>query len=89
MTKTDLVECLVKDGMARSTAMDAVDGIVKHMARILANGDSIYLRGLATFKIVTAKQKVARDISKGTSIVIPAHRKVKLILSKQLKNKLK
>lgn len=89
MTKADLVEKLVIRGFARSTAMEAVDEVVKIISDTLSSGETISLRGLGTFKVRIAKEKVARNISKGISVRIPEHKTVKLILSNKIKEALK
>lgn len=89
MTKADLVNKLVERGMARSTAMEAVEGVVESLAEALTSGETITLRGLGTFKVRTAKEKIARNISAGSAITVPAHKTVKLILSKKIKDALK
>ena len=89
MTKADLVEKLVGRGMARSTAMEAVEGVVTVLADTLAAGETISLRGLGTFKVRNAKQKLARNICKGEPVIIPPHQTVKLILCKKIKDALK
>ena len=39
----------------------------------MASGENVYLRGFGTFHIKHRAEKVARNISKNTTIVIPAH----------------
>ena len=39
----------------------------------MASGEYVYLRGFVTFHIKHRAEKVARNISKNTTIVIPAH----------------
>ena len=90
MTKADIVEQLVhRTGMARSAAMEAIDNTIAIIAETLSAGETIYLRGLGTFDVRTIKEKVGRNISKGESITIPAHKTVKLILSKKIKDALR
>lgn len=90
MTKADLVEQLIlRTGMARSAAMEAVDNTVAIIADSLSKGESIFLRGLATFDVRTTKEKIGRNISKGEAVTIPAHKTVKLVLSKKIKESLK
>ena len=90
MTKADLVEKLIdRTGMGRSVAMETVDGVIKVLADTLSKGESIFLRGLATFKVRTTKAKTARNISKGEVLTVPAHKTVKFILSKKIKDALK
>ncbi|MCM1077792.1 MAG: integration host factor subunit beta [Bacteroides sp.] len=89
MTKADLVEKLVERGIARSAAMEAVEGVITVMTDTLASGETITLRGLGTFQVRTIKSKVARNIAKGTPVLVPEHRTVKLILSNKIKEALK
>lgn len=90
MKKADLVEQLIdRTGMARSAAMEAVDNTVAIIADNLSKGESIFLRGLGTFDVRTAKEKIGRNISKGEAVTIPAHKTVKLVLSKKIKDALK
>lgn len=39
----------------------------------MANGENIYLRGFGTFLLKERAEKTGRNISKGTSVKIPAH----------------
>lgn len=90
MTKNDLVEQLIRrTGMTRSAAMEAVNNTVAILADHLSKGESIFIRGLGTFLVRTTKEKTGRNISKGEAVTIPAHKTVKFILSKKIKNALK
>lgn len=90
MTKADLVEQLIRrTGMIRSAAMEAVDNTVAIIADNLAAGESVCLRGLGTFKVRTAKAKIARDISRGESVNVPERKTVKLVLSNKIKDALR
>ena len=39
----------------------------------LAHGENVYLRGFGSFIVKTRAEKTARNISKNTTLVIPAH----------------
>jgi DNA-binding protein HU-beta len=39
----------------------------------MANGENVYLRGFGTFEIKHRAAKKGRNISKNTSVLIPAH----------------
>ena len=39
----------------------------------LAKGENVYLRGFGSFIVKKRAQKTARNISKNTTIIIPAH----------------
>ena len=49
---------------------------------------SIFIRGFATIKAVTTAPKKARNISKGVTVSIPAKNTAKLVLSKELKERM-
>ena len=40
----------------------------------LEKGDNVYLRGFGSFIVKERAEKTARNISKNTTIVIPAHK---------------
>ncbi|MDE7081044.1 MAG: integration host factor subunit beta [Muribaculaceae bacterium] len=86
MTKADLIERLVCRGLTRSVATQAVEGFITEMAASLAAGESIFLRGFATFRVRLTAPKKARDIKNGSTVLIPARRDVKLILSHRIKD---
>lgn len=90
MTKADLIEQLIRrTGMTRSAAIAAVDNTVAILADTLSKGETIYLRGLATFAVRTTKEKKARDILRARTIAVPPRKTVKLLLSKKIKDALK
>lgn len=39
----------------------------------LSKNENVYLRGFGSFIVKTRAQKTARNISKNTTIIIPAH----------------
>lgn len=86
MTKNDLArELAVSERLLLSTAIKAVDGIVRILRESLAKGDDIFLRGFGTLAVVKREERPARHFSTGEPITIPAHRTVKLKLCKELK----
>ena len=86
MKKIEIVEHVINNTtISRSQAIQAVDCVFDAIENSLCRGESVYIRGFATIKAHTSKRKKARNISKGTTVVIPAQRSAKLIISKQLK----
>jgi DNA-binding protein HU-beta len=82
MKKIEIVEHVINNTtISRSQAIQAVDCVFDAIENSLCRGESVYIRGFAH----TSKRKKARNISKGTTVVIPAQRSAKLIISKQLK----
>lgn len=86
MKKIDIVEHVVSTTtLSRSQAIDAVESVFAAIGESLCKGENVYIRGFATFKVHNSKEKKARNISKGTAVIISAHRTAKLIVSNQLK----
>lgn len=46
---------------------------MEEVKEALENGDNVYLRGFGSFIIKTRAEKTGRNISKNTTIKIPAH----------------
>lgn len=91
MTKNDIaVElCNRIADLPKSTALHAVDlGVTDILSDAFARGESVYLRGFGTLEVKTTKEKKARNINAGTTVIIPAQRTVKFKVSKQLKDRL-
>lgn len=89
MTKQDIIDTLTNEcGLHRSSAIRAVEGFINSISDALARGEAVTLRGFATIKPVSVAEKVGRNINANTPILIPAHRIVKLVASKELKEKL-
>ncbi len=89
MKKIDIVEHVVSTTtLSRSQAIDAVESVFAAIGESLCKGENVYIRGFATFKVHNSKEKKARNISKGTAVMVPARNTAKLIISKDLKEKM-
>lgn len=87
MNRQEIIDTLVSDeGITRATATKAVDCTLRTIGDALRSGEDVTLRGFATFKVVRTAPRKGRNINTGTPITVPAHKGVKLILSKQLKD---
>ena len=74
MTKAELVnEMAIATGFDKKTVGIIVESFMEGVKGQLAKGESVYLRGFGTFTLKTRKAKIARNISKNTSIAVPAH----------------
>ena len=51
----------------------AVEAFMDTVKESLSNEEHVYLRGFGSFILKKRAQKVARNISKNTTIVIPEH----------------
>lgn len=88
MTKHDIIESLTDKGLTRASAQVAADGVIEAISGALCSGKSVFLRGLGTFKVTKTKEKKARDITRGTTITMPAGHRVKFIPSDTVKKAL-
>ena len=74
MTKADIVTKISEEtGVDKETVLTVVEAFMATVKNSLSSGNEVFLRGFGSFIIKTRKQKVARNISKNTSIVIPEH----------------
>jgi DNA-binding protein HU-beta len=55
----------------------------------LSNGEDVFLRGFGSFIVKKRAEKTGRDISKNTTIIIPAHNIPAFKPSKEFVNKVK
>ena len=89
MKKNDIVDYVINNTtLSRSQAIAATESVVEAISSSLVKGESVFIRGFATIKAVTTAPKKARNISKGTVVSIPAQNTAKLVLSKELKNRM-
>ena len=74
MTKADIVsEIAKKTGAEKVQIQTVVEAFMEEVKDALAKNEYVYLRGFGSFIIKKRAQKVARNISKNTTITIPAH----------------
>lgn len=84
MTKADIVSHISeKTGIGKVAITMVVDSLMETIKENMAQGENVYMRGFGTFGIVERKEKVARNITKGTSMVVPAHKVPKFKPSKE------
>ena len=74
MTKADIVsEIAKKTGVEKVQIQTVVEAFMEEVKGSLAKNENVYLRGFGSFIIKKRAAKVARNISKNTTITIPAH----------------
>ena len=74
MTKAELVNAIAnKLGTEKNETQRIVEAFMQEIRTTMYNGDNVYLRGFGSFIIKTRAAKTGRNISKNTSIQIPAH----------------
>ncbi|MBE6201188.1 MAG: integration host factor subunit beta [Tidjanibacter sp.] len=74
MTKADIVSNIAKQtGAEKVLVQEIVEAFMENVKGSLIENEPVYLRGFGSFIIKQRAQKVARNISKGTTLTIPAH----------------
>jgi DNA-binding protein HU-beta len=74
MTKADIVnEIAEKTGIEKIVVQTTVEAFMKSIRSSMTDGKNVYLRGFGTFVVKKRAEKVGRNISKNTIVVIPAH----------------
>ncbi len=90
MTKQQLV-FKVADKLGKDPAV--VEAVITETMTVtreaLASGQSIFIRGFGTWSPKVRAQKVARNITRGTKIVVPAHKVPHFKPSKEFKEAVK
>ncbi len=74
MTKADIVAKISdKLGMEKGDVQATVETFMSEVKNSLEGGDNVYLRGFGSFIVKKRAEKTGRNISKNTTIKIPAH----------------
>ena len=74
MTKAEIVNEVAKStGIEKNQVQAVVEAFMETVKDSLSQGDPVYLRGFGSFIIKHRAQKAARNITKHTTLTIPAH----------------
>ena len=74
MTKDELAtEIARKTGIEKVQVLKTIESLMETVKLNMSKNKNIYLRGFGTFLVKKRAKKTARNISKNTSIIIPAH----------------
>jgi len=74
MTKADIVNEIAKNtGIEKVTVQKTVEALMDTIKSSMVSGNNVYLRGFGSFIVKKRAKKTARNISKNTTIIIPAH----------------
>lgn len=74
MTKADIVANISDQlGLEKNEVQATVETFMQEIKSSLESGDNVYLRGFGSFIVKTRAEKTGRNISKNTTIKIPAH----------------
>jgi len=74
MTKAELAkEIASKTGLDKKDVLIIVESLMETIKTSMADGEEVFLRGFGSFIIKHRADKTARNISKNTTVIIPAH----------------
>ena len=74
MTKAEIVSNISEGtGIEKAEVLATVEAFMKEIKNSLEEGTNVYLRGFGSFIIKQRAEKTGRNISKNTTIKIPAH----------------
>ena len=74
MTKAEIVnEVAKKTGIEKIKVQAVVDEFTECIKEAIAKGEPVYIRRFGSFIIKHRAEKAARNITKNTTLTIPAH----------------
>ncbi len=75
MTKAELVgEISRKTGLEKKQVLETVETFMEVVSSSLSAGEPVYLRGFGSFIVKQRAAKTARNITKNTTIQLPARK---------------
>ena len=90
MTKAEIVaEIAQRTGLEKVNIQATVETFMEVIKDSLGDGNNVYLRGFGSFIIKRRAEKTGRNISKGTTVIIPAHNIPSFKPSKTFMNEIK
>lgn len=90
MQKSDIVHEIAKEtGIEKVTILKIVESFMATVKGSLTKDKNVYLRGFGSFIVKKRARKIARNISKNTSIIVPEHFIPSFKPSKSFVNKVK
>lgn len=74
MTKAEIVTSISgKTGIEKGDVLTIVEALMEEIKDSLEKNDNVYLRGFGSFIVKRRAEKTGRNITKNTTIMIPAH----------------
>jgi DNA-binding protein HU-beta len=90
MTKAEIVaEIANKTGIEKVAVQTTVEAFMDSIKNSMTTGQNVYLRGFGSFIIKKRAEKTGRNISKNTTLIIPAHNIPSFKPAKTFVNKVK
>ena len=74
MTKAEIVsEIASNTGIDKREVLMVVESLMDTIKTTMTNGEEVFLRGFGSYIIKRRAEKTARNISKNTTMIVPAH----------------
>ena len=74
MTKQELIKQIAREtGVEATTVSAVVEGFMEEVRAAQIRKENVFLRSFGTFLIKHRREKTARNITKNTTLKIPAH----------------
>jgi DNA-binding protein HU-beta len=90
MTKAEIVaEIANKTGVEKVAVQATVEAFMDSIKNSMTTGQNVYLRGFGSFIIKKRAEKTGRNISRNTTLIIPAHNIPSFKPAKTFVNKVK
>jgi DNA-binding protein HU-beta len=90
MTKAEIVaEIANKTGIEKVAVQATVEAFMDSIKNSMTSGQNVYLRGFGSFIIKKRAEKTGRNISRNTTLIIPAHNIPSFKPAKTFVNKVK
>lgn len=90
MTKAEIVNEISRNtGIEKVTVQKTVEAFMETVKESLVDGKNVYLRGFGSIVVKKRAEKTARNISKNTTMIIPAHNIPSFKPAKEFLNKVK
>ena len=75
MTKAEIVNEISRTaGIEKSVVQTVLEEFMESVRRSVIDGEPVFLRGFGSFVVKQRAEKTARNISKGTTIKVPANK---------------
>jgi hypothetical protein len=75
MTKGELVNKIARrTGIERAAVISMIETMMEEISVALMHEESVYMRGFGSFMVRQRAEKKARDITKDTTIIVPAQK---------------
>ena len=75
MTKAEIASEISRNtGLEKAAVVMVIENMMDVIKNSLAEGENVYLRGFGTFALKQSAEKLGRNITKNTSVLIPAHK---------------